>query len=709
MQDYKVNLRIKTILLRVCSENNYVTIGSIAKELGISAKTIVREIPEVERWLKLNGCSLDKKTGVGIKFKGSSEDKISIVNLLDEAMEDKIYSPYERKSIIISELLQSNEPVKLHNFTKILKVTESTISNDLDKANNWFSKYGLTLIRKPGYGIYVEGQENDKRKAIVSLIYDNTNENQLLELIRNNDNASSDIITEMNLLAKTRLLNLIDNKIIKKLEALIYEVQKTMNYKLADSAYVGLIVHLALVIKRIGKDANIRIDGNILKELEEGHEYLIAKRLAENISKAFSINVSEDEIGYITMHIKGSKNHDTNNQHGNKTLGNFELVRLSKEIIKLAESETGCFLVQNEKLLIGLVNHLGPAISRLKMNLDIRNPLLEEIKAHYPDLLKVSEKCVKILESHIGIKMPESEIAYIAMHLGAAIQNSGVFPKHVYRVVLACAAGIGTSMILATRIENECDNIQIVDTISTIRIEEEWLREEEIEFIISTVKIDNCNIPIVTVNPLLFEEDKNKIVNMIKVLKNSHFQQINKKKKSLDFKDKLIKLTSYSEGIIDILDNFFLEEDNESESIKEINVKISKIVGNPKSIEKEEKLKAALSSREEKGSIVITGHEAILFHCRTDSVDKLYFGALKIGKNISCINGRDEVEDIKLGVIMLAPEGCNKNHIEVISYVSKMLIERPSFTKALKFGDKVEAFNELSNILKEFYKLKVNN
>jgi mannitol operon transcriptional antiterminator len=711
MQDYKVNLRIKTILLRICNENNYVTIASIAKDLEISTKTVVREIPEVERWLKLNGCSLDKKTGVGIRFKGSSEDKNAIINLLEETLDDKIYSPLERKSIIISELLQSKEPVKLYNFTKILKVTESTISNDLDKADNWFSKYDLNLIRRPGYGVYVEGQENNKRKAIVSLIYENTNENQMLELIRNNDpdTVESDITTKVNSFAKTRLLNLIDSKIIKKLETLIYEVQKTMDYKLADNAYIGLIVHLALVIKRISKNADIKIDREILKELEVGHDYLIAKKLAEDISEAFSIKVSEDEIGYITMHIKGSKNQDTNNKYGNKTLGNFELVRLSKEIIKVAESETGCFLEQDEKLLIGLVNHLGPALSRLKMNLDIRNPLLEEIKEHYPDLIKVSEKCVKILEGYIGIDLPESEIAYIAMHIGAAIENSGVFPRHIYRVVLACAAGIGTSMILATRIEKECDNIQIVETISTIRIEEEWLREEEIEFIISTVKIDNCSIPVVTVNPLLFEEDKNKIINLIKILKNNNPQQIGRSKKSLNFKEKLIKLNSYGEGIIDILNNFFLEEDNDSESIKEINLKISKIAGNPKSPEKEEKLKAALSNREEKGSIVITGHEAILFHCRTDSVDKLYFGALKIGRSISLINGRDEVEDIKLGVIMLAPEGCSKNHIEVISYVSKMLIEKPSFLEALKFGDKEEAFNELSNILKEFYKLKVNN
>jgi mannitol operon transcriptional antiterminator len=343
------------------------------------------------------------------------------------------------------------------------------------------------------------------------------------------------------------------------------------------------------------------------------------------------------------------------------------------------------------------------------MNLDIRNPLLENIKEHYPELLKVSEKCVRIVEGRMGIKIPESEIAYIAMHIGASIENTGILPKHVYRAVIACSAGIGTSTILATRIEKEYDNIQIIDTISTLKLEEEWLREEDIEFIISTVKLEKSALPVVTVNPLLFEEDKSKITDMIKILKNDKKIQLGKKKKSRNFKENLHLLGIYSEGIIQVLDNFFLEEDENSESIKEIIEKISRIIGEREGVDREQRLMEALNDREAKGSIVITGHQSVLFHCRTDAVDKLYFGALKIKNSICCINGRDEEEQIKLGVVMLAPVGCSKYFIEVISYVSKMLIENPNFIYAMNNGDNEEAYNELSNILKEFYKLKVNN
>jgi mannitol operon transcriptional antiterminator len=142
-------------------------------------------------------------------------------------------------------------------------------------------------------------------------------------------------------------------------------------------------------------------------------------------------------------------------------------------------------------------------------------------------------------------------------------------------------------------------------------------------------------------------------------------------------------------------------------SVDELIIETSKVI--EQDPETEEKLRLALKNREEKGNIVVTGHEMILLHCRTDAVQKLYFGAIKLSKDLDCLNGKNEIEHIKLGIIMLAPEDCSTRHIEAIGYVSKMLIERVDFLKYLKCGEEGKAFHELNDILKEFYKHKVNN
>lgn len=93
------------------------------------------------------------------------------------------YSPVERQNIVLSHLLKSQEPIKLLTLAKLLNVTEATISNDLDKLETWIKKMNMNLVRKPGLGIYLEGLEKDIRKAIISHIYKNLHEKNILNVL----------------------------------------------------------------------------------------------------------------------------------------------------------------------------------------------------------------------------------------------------------------------------------------------------------------------------------------------------------------------------------------------------------------------------------------------------------------------------------------------------------------------------------------------
>jgi len=704
MQDSKMNGRVKKILLKICREDKYVTISTIAKEIGVSTRTILRELYEVEQWLVAKGCSLSKKTGMGIKVNGSIDRKSIILDILQDEQAESFYSPKERQLIMVSELLQSQETVKLYNFTKMLKVTEGTISNDLDKVEQWFAGQEITLIRKPGLGVYIEGQEQNIRKAMVHFIYENTEEDQLLGVIRNSLMKSAEQSTDIELRTQRRLLNLINKEVVHKLESTIHEAEQEIGHKLADSAYVGLIVHLALAVQRITKKEKITIDQEFLEELKKYPEYNIATGMVASIAKNFVIEVPESEVGYITMHLRGSKNRNDYTKDKGKIIGNFELIRIAKEIIKVAEIETGRILGQNKDLLIGLVNHLGPSISRLKMKMEIRNPFLEEIKEYYPEMVAISRKCVVVVEKYLGIQMPDSEIAYIAMHLGAAIETGEELLKPVYRCAIACPTGMGTSRLLATKIGKAYDNIQVVEIISTIHIDEARLTTKKIDFIISTVTIDHCSIPVVTVNPLLFEGDKYKINHQMKSLANQVDFYLREHSDGVKFEEKLLAVQNYGKAIIEIIKNFFLVQDQTSRTIEEVIQQVSPIIGTDVNIAKQ--LADALQQREEKGGTLITGYGFVLLHCRTAAVNQLHFGVVQIKKIFYGINGATEQEPIKMAIVMIAPESNNDNGLETISYLSKMLIERPEFIKLLQESSEQGAKSEISNILEKFYRLK---
>jgi mannitol operon transcriptional antiterminator len=700
----KISSRAKAILAKVCQETSYITIAAIAKELDVSAKTIVRELPEVEAVLKRYGLELDKKTGAGIGIQGNMADCKQVLQLLGESRDEHSYSPLERQTVIISKLLQNQAPVKLFEFTSILKVTEGTISNDLDKLEPWFVEHALVLVRKPGLGIYVEGEETDIRKAIVHYIYENIKEDQLLDLVH--DNLVEDKAAKTASVKETQnyLLDLVDVNVIHKLEKAVRDVETQMKYQLSDNAFVGLIVHLALAVQRLRKSEKIEINKEFLHELQEKKEFSVARKISEKIADLFAIAVPDTEIGYITMHLLGARNRYSSNGTSMNVVDNFHLVKLAKSMMRIAQQETGKALLKNEKLLVGLVNHLGPSISRLKMKMDIRNPLLEDMQKHYPELLEISRKCVKDLEHELDLVLPESELAYIAMHLGAAIEDNDQLSKIEHRILIACPTGMGTSRMLASRIQKECSNLEVVDVISALHVNNLYINQVQAEFVVSTVPIPNCILPVVVVNSLLNEVDKEKINKQIVILGETILKQAAKMPVEYDFKVHLMQLNEYSQAIVDLLDSFFFAEEKEASTIVELCKNIGKLVDSDAA--KQKAITLALLNREEYGGTVIRGNQMILLHCRSEAISHLTFGIIHLNQYEAQTEAETKTEQIKTAIVMLAPQNAHKYSLETIGYISTILLERWGLIELLHEGDQKLIYLELVKIFKEFYQKK---
>lgn len=704
MTSQKINPRVKQILLQLCSAEGYVTLAGIAEKINVSAKTVTRDLPVAQDILRSLGFTLAKKTGTGLKLLASEEEKAHLAARLAEQATETIYTPAQRLCIITETLLENQDSVKLFEFTRKLKVAESTVSNDLDKLEPWFKKQRLQLVRKPGLGIYLQGDEQDIRKTTLQFIYENTDENLIFRILRGK--SSNPITCNKNNAAELSklLLNLIDAAVIAKLKAILQETGQFEEKNLSDSAYIGLILHLALSVARIKKAEHIKVTPALLDKLQTKKEYGIARRLAEKISESFAIQVPDGETAYIAMHLLGARNQYADADAQKNIIDNFQLVKLAADMIKFAERETGVSLAKNNKLLVGLVNHLGPSISRLKMNLEIRNPLLNEMKSYYPELMYISKKCARLLTEKLGLELPEAEVAFIAMHLGAAIESQHKIFKPIYKIAVACPAGIGSSQLLATKIQKEYDNLNVTDIISAIHINETKLQQKGVRFIISTIAIPHCALPVITVNSFLSETDKITIANQINVLNKA--EELHPPGQQADYTlvEKLSILTSYSQAVLEILQNFFLRQGARAASIGEL-IKAC-LTGLKAPSAEPEKLTAALLSRHRQGATVLSGQGLILLHCRTQTVSQLHFGVIQLKDTFPLAVDAAPPEQIKTAVLMLAPSNVDPHKLETISYLAKMLIERWGFMELLHGGSQDLVLLELNNLLEEFFKEK---
>ena len=686
--------RTRDILKLLLQGNEFQTTAELGAKLSVSAKTISRQLPKVEELLVKVGLQLEKKSGAGIKVVGSEVKRYALAQRL-KSVEKREYTPNERRSIIISHLLSSREPIKLFVLSSAVHVTDSTISNDLDKLEDWFREQGLKLLRKPGLGVSLLGDERDLRRAIVRYIYEHVGEERLLNLMQ--DNLPDEPVAQVSKF----LLELIDAGEWRRLEQMIRVTESELGYKLSDNAFIGLVVHLSLVLRRIKNHEAVRLEEETCARLRGSKEFSAAEKLAEKISAAFAVDVPRSEVCYITMHILGARSRYSSASLGTiSMMDNFRLVTLARQIMKHAAKITGRDIEKNQSLLAGLVNHLAPTLSRLKMHMDIRNPLLGEIQQHYPELMTLTKKCVVEVEAEVGSPLPDSEIAYIAMHLGAALSDSEKFSHAVHRVVVACPTGMGTSRLLASRLRANFPTLKIVDEIPILEINSDFIAAKDFEFIISTVPIPRASKPVVVVNAALIEEDKKKIEAELSRQNREFLGSMGELEPRPPFPEGLRKMNSYGRAIHLLLKNYFYVRENIF-NINDACALAGKIAGDDTQSRAE--ISKELLLREDKGSTLIIGRHMILLHCKCAAVKAAAFGILQLGAGFKY---PDDGEIVRTAIVLLAPLDADEFTLETIGHIASVLLDRWGFIEILHEGDGSEIQHEVTKIFADFYKSK---
>jgi len=494
------------IIKILLSRDEPIVVDELAEKLNVSNKTVRNDLKNVENYLDEKGLKLLKKPGTGIIIEGPENKKLDLSTELSNTSKFmEPFSPEARKNYILRRLFMSNKNITIKELSDELFVSKVTIHKDLEAVEGWLSKYNLKLIKKTNYGIEISGDEENWRNAAASLIVSNKGQDEIKELLYEDYTGRIDYKT------LTRLKELIDID-YKKLEKIVSNMESRLEFRFSYEAFVSLIIHIAISIERLRRNKDIRLSIDVLNKLKKHEEYSIAEKAAKEIEDNFGIKLPDSEVGYILLHILGAKmqqNRLNNIDIEIKDDENIDIaVTMAKEIIKIAEKALSVDFSGDSQLLNGLILHLKPTINRLKYGLTLRNPILNQIKENYPDIFGVAWMTSTVFEKYIGKKAGEEELGYITLHLGAAFERA----KKPLRALVVCSSGIGTSQLLAVRLERWFKNIEVVDIVSSLSLND--VMSDNVDFIISTVSVES-NKPVINITPLFTQSDIKKLENFI--------------------------------------------------------------------------------------------------------------------------------------------------------------------------------------------------
>lgn len=688
----KLNTRQQQILLYYLESGDYAHLSSLADLLNVSLRTLQRELSELELYVAQYGIRFDKKIGLGMKLLGpeSSLNELARQLSYDRSLQ-QLYSAEERQSIMKQLLLSSKEPRKLYVFSKELNVSESTVSHDLQKIEPWFDKYGIRLHRKPGIGVYIEGTEKSIRAALADLLYENISQEQLMEFLYDHASRGRD---KLHASIRHRLLNFIDPQWLLKIEQVIQEMEQSRGYHMADNAYVGFVVHLALAVQRLKNREEITIERDILERLKATKEYDMAKELAAVLSNRLGLVIPESEVGYITMHILGARS--------NHVMGSdfdYSLIKqYTSRMISIVEQELRLELSSDDMLATNLTTHLTSAVKRIELDMAVRNPLLQHVKDEYPEIFEATRRASLYLERELGKPIPEEEIGYLAMHFGTAIMNKKETGMERYRVLLVCSSGIGTSQLLQAQIKIKLPQLQVVDTVSLFHLED-WLREHPpVDMVLSTLPVHLDTVDAFVVSPFLTDEEIACLNGKLSLLKKYNRAP---EEERLSIEQTVDKVSRYGKALAGLLRNIEVADGFPALNKQELIGRIMSYIEEKFDVRDVSLLRRDLEKREELGPLLLEEERLAMLHCRSEGIGEMAVSLFRLKDEVYWQTGNRQAP-VRTVLTLLGPLNAPKENFELVSEISMSLIEE-SFIRTLSEGSAREIEQSIQLILKKGY------
>src|SRR5699024_7135792 len=121
-----------------------------------------------------------------------------------------------------------------------------------------------------------------------------------------------------------------------------------------------------------------------LQEIEEKKEFLVAIEIKNYILKRIKINFTNYLIANLSIHLLVTKLEKTSfTKKDIIPILKEYLYKIVQKMLQRIESEYSIKLIDDAELLQAIRLHLKPALNRHKFNMNIRNPMLDEIKTKY--------------------------------------------------------------------------------------------------------------------------------------------------------------------------------------------------------------------------------------------------------------------------------------------------------------------------------------
>ena len=648
---------ILQILLKNIGEA--LSIKEIAKATKIKERTLYREIKNLEDSLQRLGIELVKeKSRYILKGNVSSLDS----SLFETNFEDYAYSTETRLTLILCFLIL-NEDTSIKDISEKLMLSYNTVASTITTIEKILFDYKLTLIRKKGQGIEIEGKEVDRRVLLISLLCNEISDEEFFTRLNNRD-----------ILSSNPFIKFLNFDLIKKV---FYENKYLDIFNLyTDSSIKKILISLNVVFLRISYTTEI-------KENFTAQEYNSIISLLNASKEIVDFDITEDIIQFLIKILKTCRLIEQLSYFNDKY--SYTLVYKISLLIKYVSEKMNVDFTQDTNLSSGLIAHVESAIKRHQMNLTEENDeLLEFVLKNYNELYLIIKSELLVVFDEINFN--STELSYIVIHFASSFEQ--IYRKNFIRALVICASGIGSSKILGSQIRKNIPEIKNLEYTIPSKVTKSLVNNYDV--VISTIELEQ-DIDYLLIPTILKEKDISLIQE--RILASRSFKRNDFVKSEDSFN--IDKLGSACQIILKNTEYIVADNTKNNEEILDNIFENSVLVINNK-----EEIVDSLLDRHNKSSVVIPNTDIALFHTLDKGLAEPFIIICSLNNVLAMKDAMGEEQRVGYFIIMVSPN--EQEYTELLSQVSIAILDDKIFGEALTSKNKNFILTKVELILKNY-------
>ena len=648
---------ILQILLKNIGEA--LSIKEIAKATKIKERTLYREIKNLEDSLQRLGIELVKeKSRYILKGNVSSLDS----SLFETNFEDYAYSTETRLTLILCFLIL-NEDTSIKDISEKLMLSYNTVASTITTIEKILFDYKLTLIRKKGQGIEIEGKEVDRRVLLISLLCNEISDEEFFTRLNNRD-----------ILSSNPFIKFLNFDLIKKV---FYENKHLDVFNLyTDSSIKKLLISLNVVFLRISYTTEI-------KENFTAQEYNSIISLLNASKEIVDFDITEDIIQFLIKILKTCRLIEQLSYFNDKY--SYTLVYKINLLIKYVSEKMNVDFTQDTNLSSGLIAHVESAIKRHQMNLTEENDeLLEFVLKNYNELYLIIKSELLVVFDEINFN--STELSYIVIHFASSFEQ--IYRKNFIRALVICASGIGSSKILGSQIRKNIPEIKNLEYTIPSKVTKSLVNNYDV--VISTIELEQ-DIDYLLIPTILKEKDISLIQE--RILASRSFKRNDFVKSEDSFN--IDKLGSACQIILKNTEYIVADNTKNNKEILGNIFENSTLVINNK-----EEIVDSLLERHNKNSVVIPNTDIALFHTLDKELAEPFIIICSLNNVLAMKDAMGEEQRVEYFIIMVSPN--EQEYTELLSQISIAILDDKIFGEAITSKNKNFILTKVELILKNY-------